>query len=128
MTQLRDTPPLLQKALLLAGSLVRRIDTVEDLQLPYALYQQAKEAIYTSSGSDTTTLLKAITITSCWSLRPPSVISLDGPWHWAGIAMRLALQLGLHQEKTYSGLRDSNSCRLVWWYLVVSSSIIIGPL
>ncbi|OJJ03886.1 hypothetical protein ASPVEDRAFT_85309 [Aspergillus versicolor CBS 583.65] len=120
MRQLRDTPPLLQKGLLLAGSLARRIDRVEDLQLPYALYQQAKEAIYMSSGSDTTTLLKAITITSCWSLRPPSVISLDGPWHWAGIAMRLALQLGLHHEKTYSGLRDSNSCRLVWWYLVNS--------
>lgn len=120
-TQLRNTPPLLQKALLLAGCLVRRIDTVEDLQLPYALYQQAKEAIYTSSGRDTTTLLMAITITSCWSLRPPSVISLDGPWHWAGMAMRLALQLGLHQERTYSSLQDSHACRLVWWHLVVSS-------
>ncbi|KAL3485758.1 hypothetical protein BJX62DRAFT_242637 [Aspergillus germanicus] len=34
ISRLRETPPLLQKALLLAGSLVRRIDTVEDLHLP----------------------------------------------------------------------------------------------
>lgn len=121
MTQLRETPPLLHKALLLAGSLVRRIDTVEDLQVPYALYQQSKDAIYTSSGRDTIPLLMAITITACWSLRPPSVISLDGPWHWAGLAMRLALQLGLHHERTYSGLQDPNGCRLIWWHLVVSS-------
>jgi hypothetical protein len=63
----------------------------------------------------------SITIIACWSLRPPSVISLDGPWHWAGLAMRLALQLGLHQEKTYSCLQNPNECRLVWWHLVVSS-------
>jgi hypothetical protein len=119
ISRLRETPPLLQKALLLAGSLVRRIDTVEDLHLPYALYQQSKEAIYSSGGGDTITLLMAITITACWSLRPPSVISLDGPWHWAGLAMRLALQLGFHQEKTYSCLENPNDCRLVWWHLVV---------
>ncbi|KAJ0413899.1 hypothetical protein BJY00DRAFT_305976 [Aspergillus carlsbadensis] len=120
MSQLREAPPLLQKALLLAGSLVRRVDTVEDLHLPYALYQQSKEAIYSSGGGDSITLLIAITIAACWSLRPPSVISLDGPWHWAGIAMRLALQLGLHQERTYPCLQDPNECRLVWWHLVNS--------
>ncbi|KAE8146789.1 hypothetical protein BDV25DRAFT_169611 [Aspergillus avenaceus] len=117
-SQIHEKPPLLQNAFLMAGSLARRIETVDDLQLPYALYQQSKEAIYASDGKDPITLLMAITIMSCWSLRPPSIISLDGPWHWTGLAMRLALQIGLHSERIYSHLQDSDNCRLVWWHLV----------
>lgn len=118
-----QTSPLLGKALLLAGSLTRRIETVDDLQIPYALYQQAKEKINSSSGDDPMTLLQAITIIAYWSLRPPSVVSLDGPWHWAGLAMRLALQIGMHRESTYSRLQDPARCRLIWWHLMVSCSI-----
>ena len=117
------TSPLLGKTLLLAGSLTRRIETVDDLQIPYALYQQSKDRIYSSGGDDPMTLLKAITTISYWSLRPPSVVSLDGPWHWAGLAMRLALQLGMHRESTYSRLEDPTRCRLLWWHLMVSCSI-----
>lgn len=120
LSRIHDAPPLLQKALILSGSLARRIDTVDDLQLPYALYIQAKESIYASSGRNPIILLMAITITACWSLRPPSVISLDGPWHWAGLAIRLALQLGLHRERTYSHLQNPNQCRLIWYHLMVS--------
>ncbi|KAL2826156.1 hypothetical protein BJY01DRAFT_256093 [Aspergillus pseudoustus] len=119
-SQVHDAPPLLQRALMLSGSLARRIDTVEDLRLPYALYIQAKEAIYASSGRNPIVLLMAITITACWSLRPPSVVSLDGPWHWAGLAIRLALQLGLHRERTYSRLQNPNECRLIWYHLMDS--------
>lgn len=109
-SQIHEKPSLLQKAVLLGGSLTCRIETVADLQIPYGLYQQCKEAIYSSGDGEPTTLLMAITITACWSLRPPSVISLDGPWHWAGLAMRLALQLGLHHERTYCHLQDSDNC------------------
>ncbi|OJJ03444.1 hypothetical protein ASPVEDRAFT_42914 [Aspergillus versicolor CBS 583.65] len=118
--QIHDAPALLQRALMLSGSLTRRIDTVEDLRLPYTLYIQAKESIYASSGRNPIILLMAITITACWSLRPPSVVSLDGPWHWAGLATRLALQLGLHRERTYSHLQSPNECRLIWYHLMDS--------
>jgi hypothetical protein len=121
LSQVRQrASPLLENTVLMAGSLFRSIKTVDDLQLPYSLYRKSKDMIHSSDGSDPITLLKAISVIACWSLRPPSTISLDGPWHWAGIAMRLALQLGMHQESTYSHLKDPDSCRLIWWYLVVS--------
>ncbi|KAF7591647.1 hypothetical protein BBP40_001286 [Aspergillus hancockii] len=115
-----DTSRVLENTLIMAGSLARRIETVEDLLLPWSLYQQSKEMIYASNGRDLITLLKAICIIACWNLRPPSVISLDGPWHWAGITTRLALQIGMHRETTYSRLEDSSSCRRIWWHLVNS--------
>lgn len=121
-SQVQDpkTPAVLRQVLLLAGSLARHIDNITALSLPYALYQDSKRLIYASHGRDPITLLKAMCIISHWSLSPPTTVSLDGPWHWTGLAIRLALQMGLHRESTYAGLDDADGCRLIWWYLVVS--------
>lgn len=75
-------PLILQKGLWMSGSLLRRVATVEDLILPHTLYQQTKNLIYGDSHQgDSIAILKAICLVSCWSPRPPDMVSMDGPWH-----------------------------------------------
>jgi hypothetical protein len=115
-------PTVLRLAICLAGSLMRRISSTEELGLSSSLYCEVKRLISLQEDSDEedhVALLKAICLMSCWSLRPPYVVSLGGPWHWTGLAIRLAMQMGLHREETYCRLPDRESLRRVWWHLVV---------
>lgn len=115
-------PKVLRLAICLAGSLMRRISSTEELRLSSSLYCEVKHVISLQEDGDDedhVALLKAICLMSCWSLRPPYVVSLGGPWHWTGLAIRLAMQMGLHREETYCRLPDAGSLRRVWWHLVV---------
>lgn len=117
-----DLPLLLRQSLCMAGSLIRRIGSVEDLVLPHTLYQAISGRIYEDNHQEgSITVLKAMYLLSCWSLRPPYVVSLEGPWHWIGMAIRHAIQIGLHRESTYAQHAGSDCCRQIWWGLVVGT-------
>lgn len=108
---------LLQQAVCLAGSLVMR--QADNLQLAYSLYEKVKSLIYLNYEPDKLATLKAMCLLSCWSVKPPDKISLDGPWYWTGVASRLAIQMGLHRESTYTGKPASGQLRAIFWNLHV---------
>jgi hypothetical protein len=45
---------------------------------------------------------------------------LDSSYQWLGMAIRLAYQMGLHRESTYSKLENPGSARRIMWSLYVS--------
>jgi hypothetical protein len=67
--------------------------------------------------------LKTLCLLSCWSLEPPDQISVDGPWHWTGVAKRLAIQMDLHKEPTYAKRPNARCLRIVFWHLVVGNPV-----
>ncbi|KAH9221304.1 hypothetical protein DL95DRAFT_455617 [Leptodontidium sp. 2 PMI_412] len=50
-------------------------------------------------------------------------VNLDGPWHWTGVAIRLAFQLGLHKEASYVNKTDAGCKRRLWWQLYASDKL-----
>ncbi|KAH8588127.1 hypothetical protein B0O99DRAFT_525517 [Bisporella sp. PMI_857] len=114
---------LLLQTVCLAGGLMRQSDGLNGYKISQTAYGKAKTLITLNSERDPLTLLKAICILSVWSPDPPTFISLDGPWHWTGIATRLAFQMGLHKEVTYHNKSDAKCRRRIWWHLFVSDKL-----
>jgi hypothetical protein len=82
------------------------------------LYERVKILTYTNCDSPIQTL-KTISLLSLWSRVPSSPVKLEGPEHWTGVGMRLALQMGLHRELTYQNRRDADCLRRIFWQLHV---------
>lgn len=112
-----DSSILLQQAVYLAASLMRH--GPDNLKLSQSLYEKVKTLIYLNYEPDNISTLKALCLLSCWSVKPPDKMSLDGPWYWTGVASRAALQLGLHQESTYTNHPQASSLRRIFWHLHV---------
>ncbi|KAL2696329.1 hypothetical protein AAEP93_002743 [Penicillium crustosum] len=106
---------LLQQAVCLSGSLTRH--GPESMHLAHTLYEKVKTLLYLDYETDNLTTLKALCLLSCWSVKPPDKISLDGPWYWTGVAIRLALQMGLHRESTYLDNPHAPCLRRIFWHL-----------
>ncbi|KAI1358054.1 hypothetical protein F5Y08DRAFT_322704 [Xylaria arbuscula] len=105
----------LGKAICLVGNLVRRIP--RGPKLADELYEEVKLLISINHGKDTVQTLKAICLLCLWSAKPSYPITLDGPWHWIAVAVRLAFQMGLHRECTYSNRPDAKYLRRIFWTL-----------
>ncbi|KAH8902040.1 hypothetical protein BR93DRAFT_887960 [Coniochaeta sp. PMI_546] len=112
---------LLDQALCLAGSLTRHSSA--SMKLSRLLYEKVKTLISVNYEEDHVQTLKALCILSCWSLKPPDQISVDGPWHWTGVATRLAIQMGLHEESTYAKRPNARCLRRIFWHLVNSDKL-----
>ncbi|KAJ5385602.1 hypothetical protein N7517_003513 [Penicillium concentricum] len=106
---------LLQQGICLAGSLMRHGPA--NLQLSHSLYEKVKTLIYLNFEPDNLATLKTMCLLSCWSVKPPDKISLDGPWYWTGVASRLAIQMGLHRESTYTNNPQNHCLRRIFWQL-----------
>ncbi len=76
---------------------MRQTDDQGDFALSKTLYDECKTLLATNYEQDPLTLLKTISILPIWSPNSPTLVNLDGPWHWSGVAIRLAFQLGLHK-------------------------------
>lgn len=113
---------LLTQAVCLAGSMMRRTGSSKDLELSRDLYEKTKFLIYFNYEPCRLTVLKAMCLLSIWSPNPSNTTSLDGPWHWSGCAIRMAIQLGIHKQSTYGPCRDSECRRRIWWHLFVCFS------
>ncbi|CAK7237130.1 hypothetical protein SBRCBS47491_009871 [Sporothrix bragantina] len=107
---------LLTQALCLAGSLTRH--NANDAGLSHLLYEKVKILLMINYEDDHVQTLKALCLMSCWSAKAPDQISVDGPWHWTGIATRLAIQMGLHKESTYTRRANASCLRRIFWHLV----------
>lgn len=108
---------LLQQAICLAASLIRHDQT--SLDLAYAQYEKVKTLIHLNYELDHLVLLKTLCIVSCWSPYPTDCVTIDGPWHWSGMAIRLAIQMGLHKQSTYTNQPNSSCFRRIFWHLIV---------
>ncbi|KAI0505579.1 fungal-specific transcription factor domain-containing protein [Xylaria bambusicola] len=105
----------LGKAICLVGNLVR--PNPRGFKLANELYEEVKLLICLDLDRDTARTLKAICLLSLWSAKPSNPITLDGPWHWIAVAVRLALQMGLYRECTYVNRSDAKSLRRIFWTL-----------
>ncbi|KAL3440879.1 fungal-specific transcription factor domain-containing protein [Aspergillus insuetus] len=110
-----DPSILLQQAVCLVGNLMRH--GAEHMNLSYALYEKVKTLIFLNHEADPVITLKAVCLMSCWSAQRPDTIGMDGPWYWTGVAIRLAVQMGLHRECTYLNKPRSGCLRRVFWQL-----------
>lgn len=116
-----DSPILLQQAICLVASLLRIPPDGSTTQaLAHPFYRNTKVLLDLNLEPNNGTKLKAMCLLTAWSMTPPSVVSMDTPWHWNGVALRLALQMGLHRGATYEGRDDTGITRRIWWSIFVS--------
>lgn len=115
-----DSSILLQQGVCLAASLMRH--GPENMKLSQSLYEKVKTLIYLNHEPDSIITLKTLCLLSCWSVKPPDKMSLDGPWYWTSMASRVALQMGLHQESTYTNNPYASCLRRIFWHLHVCSN------
>lgn len=112
-----NTSTLLLQAVCLAGCLMRHDEN--SLQLGYTLYEKVKVLLHVNYEEDDLTVLKTMCILSCWSPSSPYIITLDGPWHWVGMAVRMAIQMGLQKQSTYINHSQAGCLRRIFWHLRV---------
>lgn len=115
---------LLQQTVCLAGSLVRH--DRESINMTLSLYEKVKTLIFLNVESDKLALLKALCILPFYSVLRTDHVTLDGPWHWVGMAIRTAIQMGLHKEATCTDPAKIGSHRRIFWYLVVRKPLLPG--
>lgn len=120
---------LLLQAICLIGSQLRypRDQFPTLLSEPY--YLKIKTLIYAKHEHDNFAILKTLCILCFWIITPPVVVSLDSSYHWLGVAVRLAYQMGLHRESSYPKLSNPGATRRIMWFLFVSvnSSVLLRP-
>lgn len=108
---------LLQQAVCLAGSLMQH--GPGSVRLCRSQYEKVKTLIHLNHEADNLALLKALCLITCYSVVSTDRVTLDGPWHWLGVAIRMALQMGLHQQSTYARSANAGCLRRIFWQLVV---------
>jgi hypothetical protein len=111
---------LLQQTMCFAGSIMRRPSDNPKKFTPEEIYARIKVLLFLGVECDVLAILKAYCVLACWVPLSPHIATLDHPWHWAGIAIRLAIQLGFHKESTHLLSQRSIESRNIWWYLFVS--------
>lgn len=112
---------LLQQAVCLAGSLLRHPNVPDSFSRTNAFYEKVKLLLCLDAEPDMLSVIKALCVLTLWSPHSPETVNLNGAWHATGSALRLALQMGLHQNSTYEGQSDARSRRRIWWFLYVSA-------
>ena len=110
---------LLQQAVCLAGSLLRHPNLPDSFPRAHAIYEKVKVLICLNFESDMLVVLKVLCLLTLWSPIPSHIVSLDGPWHATGSALRLAVQMGMHRNSTYANKSDYGCRRRLWWLLYV---------
>lgn len=114
---------LLQQVICLIGSQLRYPrDHQSPTPLSESCYLKIKTLIYTKQEHDNLALLKTLCILCFWIVTPPMVVTLDSSYHWLGVAVRLAYQMGLHRESRYSKFSNPGVVRRIMWFLFVSAT------
>ncbi|RDW76909.1 hypothetical protein BP6252_04962 [Coleophoma cylindrospora] len=120
---LTDSPPsvVLQKAISMVANLMRHDPHAPEIATE--LYERIKILICTNSELDPVQNLKILCLLTLWNCRPSTPVSVDGPWYWIGVGLRLVVQMGLYQESTYLNRTDASCLRRMFWYLRNSESL-----
>jgi len=112
---------LLLQSLCLIGTLLRHPGIESTFEEREKYYCKVKALLYVNHEKDYHTVLKCLCFLLFRNFTPPRVVSLDCSWHWMGMAVRLAQQMGLHRESTYASLQNPGNARRIMWFLFVSS-------
>ena len=118
--QVEHPSVLLLQALCFVGTVLRHPKGSSPLAAAEQLYVKVKTLLYANHEKDSLTTLKAVCLIALWNVTPPVVVTFDCAWHWAGVAIRMAFQIGLHRESTYLKMPNPGSARRVAWCLYVS--------
>lgn len=113
---------LICQTLCLMGSILRHPGIQSPLEESDEYYCKAKALLFANHEADHHQVLKALCLLSFRNITPPRVLSLESAYQWLGMAMRLAYQMGLHRESTYSQLENPGNARRIMWTLCVSSN------
>ncbi|OQE22407.1 hypothetical protein PENSTE_c010G05638 [Penicillium steckii] len=113
---------LLQQCLCFAGSTMRQSSSATEWSSS-AIYGRIKVLLVLHHESSPLNMLACLCILGTWLPYAPEAIVLDCPWQWTGMAIRLALQLQLHEEETYCLLEHPGRVRRMWWYLFNSDTL-----
>lgn len=116
---LADSPPsvVLQKAISMVANLMRHDPHAPEIATE--LYERIKILICMNSEPSPLQTLKILCLLTFWNCRPSTPVSVDGPWHWIGVGLRLAVQMGLCRESNYLNRPDASCLRRMFWYLRV---------
>ena len=115
---------LLLQTVCFVGAFLRHPKSLDALQETEAFYTKAKFLFFINHEHQPVAILKALCFFTLWNVKPPSVVTIDCSWNWLGLAIRLALQMGLHQESTHSKSTTPACCRRIAWYLYAQDKII----
>lgn len=116
---------LLQQAVCFAGSLMRPSSLQWSTAETKALYDKVQLLISLHYENNVMLVLKAMCLLTLWSPNSPDAISLVGPWHATGSALRLAIQMGMHRKSILEGKSDAKSRRKLMWMLHVSHNTML---
>ncbi|KAJ5628862.1 hypothetical protein N7490_011090 [Penicillium lividum] len=117
---------LLRQALYFAGSGMRRSTEGPSEWSTPAIYKRIKTLISLDYEPEPLNVLGSLCILACYPMHPTHEVALDNPWQWAGMAIRLALQLQLHDENTYVPFKNPGIVRRIWWYLFMNDTMQMG--
>ncbi|KAK1636391.1 hypothetical protein BDP81DRAFT_37420 [Colletotrichum phormii] len=92
----------------------------DSVDLASSQYEKVKTLAHVGFELDQLTVLKALCLMSCWSPSSPYLVTLDGPWHWTGMASCMALQLGLQKQSSYINRQSAGCLRRIFWHLQTS--------
>ncbi|KAJ5761064.1 hypothetical protein N7520_008220 [Penicillium odoratum] len=115
---------LLSQAICMVGSLLRHPGIQSPLQESEEYYCKAKALLYANYEVDHRNILKALCLLIFRNVSPPKVLTLDCSWQWTGLATRLAYQMGLHRESTYSKLTNPGNARRMMWFLFAQDKLL----
>ncbi|KAK1855608.1 hypothetical protein CCHR01_01783 [Colletotrichum chrysophilum] len=119
-----NSSTLLQLAVCLVGSLMPHDPS--SLQLSYSLYERIQTLLYIDFEDDNMALLKTFCLMSCWAPASPYRVTLHGPWHWTGMAVRLAIQMGVHTQSSYAENENAGCFRRIFWYLNNTETLMVA--
>ncbi|KAF4835130.1 Acetamidase regulatory protein [Colletotrichum tropicale] len=119
-----NSSTLIQLAVCLVGSLMRHDPS--SLQLSYSFYEKIQTLLYIDFEDDNMALLKTFCLLSCWAPASPYRVTLHGPWHWTGMAVRLAIQMGVHTQSSYAEDESAGCLRRIFWYLNNTETLMVA--
>ncbi|KAJ5351788.1 hypothetical protein N7452_000762 [Penicillium brevicompactum] len=114
---------LLQQALCFAGSTMRQPMEPSADWSSFSIYGRMKTLLFLHQDPNPFHMLAALCVLGTWLPYAPDAITLDNPWQWTGMAIRLCIQLHLHEVGAYSSFTHPGRLRRIWWYLFINDTL-----
>ncbi|CAG8189330.1 unnamed protein product [Penicillium olsonii] len=118
-----STSILLQQALAFAGSTMREASIPSAEWSAFSIYGRIKTLLFLHHDPSPFHMLATLCILGTWLPYSPEAITLDNPWQWTGMAIRLGIQLHLHEDGAYRSFTHPGKLRRIWWYLFINDTL-----
>lgn len=121
--ELQEQPPLLLfQAVLLAGAHVctHPLVTKDRLVVKNVLFRRASMLFHLRHETARLQLAQAAVLFT-WHVSDGDTVA-SGPWYWNGVAMRIALGLGLHRADKHLPVLDRIINKRLWWSIFVAEA------